>query len=528
MEKTLKIYYTSDTHGRLFPEDSGKKPCLTQDFASYQKDENTLILDGGDTLQGSPLLRYLWKSEQCPAVVSAVMNSSGMDYYTLGNHDFNYGYAGLAGYVRRMQATCLTANVQDAATQNGDLPPMNIQPYAVHTLGNGLRIGLVGIVTDNVTLWEAEENLVGLTLTDAYEAAKTALEQVRAVEGGVDYTICIYHGGFEEDLDTGKYLERAKENIACKICKMLDFDLMLTAHQHMEQPLRKVYNTYVLQLPPNAEKYAALQIGIDTDPAATAQGCEQTAGGAAWRVLGAAHCVASAQPDAALLAQMKPIRDAAANWLAQPVGSLATPAPAVEDKIELATGASLVAQLANFAQMQASGAEVAITSLPNHAVGLPAAVTIGDVLTAYPFPNEVMTFAMSGEILAQGIARSASYLAKDASGALCVATHFMKPKQEHYNYDFFGGVSYRVAFLAGETKPTVTEILVNGAPLDPARVYKVVMSDYRATGTGGYGFYTSCDQTGSCPCDLQALILETLANNPNFEIPVLSQVTIAE
>ncbi|MFI3168868.1 MAG: 5'-nucleotidase C-terminal domain-containing protein [Faecalibacterium sp.] len=579
MEKTLTLYYTSDTHGRLFPEDATNGACLAQTFAEYHKDENTLVLEGGDTLQGSPLLRYLWKTNQCADVLPAVMNCSGMDYYTLGNHDFNYGYDGLAGYVNAVQGSCLCANVKDTSAA-----PLPIKPYAIHTLANGLRIGLVGVVTDYVNLWEAEENLTNLVVTDAFSAAKAGLEALKSVEKPVDYTICIYHGGFEADLSKAAVVapitteaEQAghtAENVGCKICRELSFDLLLTAHQHMEAPLQYLHDTAVLQLPANAEKYARLEIAIAPKGAVQDEAWTKSTCGTAGnqgdalptecvgagscdvvksrsRIVSAEHIRPTVAPDAALLRQMKPIRDAATQWLAQPAGSLARAVPPEQDKITLALGTAPLAQLANFAQLQASGAEVAITSLPNQPVGLPAQLTVGDVLTAYPFPNAVITLAVPGAVLAQGIARSASYFALDDAGQLCVSDQFVIPKEEHYNYDFFGGVRYTISFQDGAAQaskaspmqiqadnlsvaqtaanlrsPIVSEILVNGALLDPARIYKVVMSDYRATGTGGYDFYAGCPRVASHPCDVQALLLETLAQHPGFEIPVSSAVQV--
>ena len=58
MKRTLKIYYTSDTHGHVFPVDylaGVPETCGILNLAAQmKKDENTLILDGGDTLQGTP------------------------------------------------------------------------------------------------------------------------------------------------------------------------------------------------------------------------------------------------------------------------------------------------------------------------------------------------------------------------------------------------------------------------------------------------------------------------------------------
>ncbi len=662
MEKTCKIYYTSDTHGRLFPEDGVGGRCLSACFAEYAKDENTLVLDGGDTLQGAPLLRYLWKQNTCPEVLAKTMNHGQLDYYTLGNHDFNYGDDALARYVQASNAVCVCANVQDvrgqaqAANDAKPMPthvgqpseadrrkrPIDIRPYAIHTLGNGLRIGIVGVVTEYVNLWEAEENLNGLVVTDPFAAAKEALKQLKAVENNIDYTICIYHGGFEEDItpiaeidgsdtdadtnmqsealaqhgertdaapaqasDAAPYAsaqapaqpaindvanlnatrnQKPQENVGCKICRELNFDLLLTAHQHMEQPLRMLHGTAVLQLPPNADKYACLEIGVDVPDDSVAFDIDKAASvprvglqnlaafnmdkalaaSPRTRIIRAVHIAPTAVPDPAFLTQMKPVRTAATHWLARPAGSLAKEISPEVDKIKLALGEAPIAQLANFAQLKAAGAEVAITALPNQTVSLPKDVTIGDVLTAYPFPNAVMTLAVRGDILAKGIARSASYFAKGADGDLQVARDFVSPKEEHYNYDFFAGVEYTISFegakgggvseqmiapneIADSTKtekaekvdketwpcgnmhgayqsPVVTGIMVNGAPLDPARTYTVAMSDYRATGTGGYDFYAACPRVASYPVDLQELILETLAAHPNLRVPAQSAV----
>ena len=58
----MRIIYTSDTHGHVFPVNYAKNcPESTGLFciaAGIQKDGNTLVIDGGDSLQGTPLLSY--------------------------------------------------------------------------------------------------------------------------------------------------------------------------------------------------------------------------------------------------------------------------------------------------------------------------------------------------------------------------------------------------------------------------------------------------------------------------------------
>lgn len=149
------------------------------------------------------------------------MNLAGFDYVGLGNHDFNFGKKCLEAYLRQLNAICLCANVQGVE---------GVRRTAVATLENGLRVGLTGVVTHYVNQREKPENLEGIRITDAFTAAQEALEELKQQQ--VDITVCIYHGGFENDLQTGELLSDTTENQGYRLCSELDFDVLLTGHQH--------------------------------------------------------------------------------------------------------------------------------------------------------------------------------------------------------------------------------------------------------------------------------------------------------
>ena len=172
MEKTFQIYYTSDTHGHVFPvsyaSNSPENAGLLNLAAQVEKDGNTLVLDGGDALQGTPLTQYYLehRGEWPIHPVAAAFNAMGLDYFTLGNHDFNFGYEALREYLEAMDGVCLCTNVEDLGGQ------LRIRPWAVHTLANGLRVGITGVVTDFVNVWEQPQNLERIRITDAFQAAQ--------------------------------------------------------------------------------------------------------------------------------------------------------------------------------------------------------------------------------------------------------------------------------------------------------------------------------------------------------------------
>ena len=79
----LTIYFTSDTHGYLYPTNFSSKQPLPMGLLpmSFPKDENTLVIDGGDTIQGSPLT-YFCKLHNRELPIAQAMNDRGYDYVT--------------------------------------------------------------------------------------------------------------------------------------------------------------------------------------------------------------------------------------------------------------------------------------------------------------------------------------------------------------------------------------------------------------------------------------------------------------
>ena len=257
MDRKLTIYFTSDIHGYFAPTDyanncraaSGLANCA----ANFTHDRNTLILDGGDTLQGSPFTYWLYsRTEEKSLIPAKLMNLAGCDFFTLGNHDFNYGPTELERYIEAMDARCLCANVQGLR---------GVERCAVVTLENGLRVGLTGVTSQFVPKWEKTENIAGLTFTDAFEAARDVLADLKTQK--VDITICLYHGGFENDVDTGRPLSKTLENEGWRMCQELDYDILLTGHQHMPFADKCVNGTFTCQPPDKARQYIKMDVTVD-------------------------------------------------------------------------------------------------------------------------------------------------------------------------------------------------------------------------------------------------------------------------
>ena len=470
MEKTFQIYYTSDTHGHVFPvtyaSNSPENAGLLNLAAQVEKDGNTLVLDGGDALQGTPLTQYYLehRGEWDIHPVAAAFNAMGLDYFTLGNHDFNFSYEALREYLEAMDGVCLCTNVEDLGGQ------LRIRPWAVHTLDNGLRIGITGVVTDFVNIWEQPQNLERIRITDAFRAARAACAALR---DQCDVCVCIYHGGFEEDLATGQLLSDSGENIACRIARELDFDLLLTGHQHMAVEGVNLSGTYATQPPANAGQFLHM-VGQWDGAKSRFQSNLIPVGGT--------H---PAEPYQSLL----PLENAVQHWLDQPIGVLSQPIPP-EGKLEAALHGSQVAALFNQVQLAETGADFSCTSLGNDPVGLASPVTMRGVTAAYLFANTLVVLEVTGEVLRQTLERCAAYFTL-VDGQPQISQEFLLPKVEHYNYDFYAGLAYTFDLRRPVGSRVVRLTKLDGSPLGGG-TFRLCTSNYRATGTGGYEILREC------------------------------------
>lgn len=488
MATRLTVFFTSDTHGFIFPTsftDRETRPVGLLCMA-FPKDGNTLVIDGGDTLQGSPLTYYCHR-EGLPMPCAAVMNGLRYDYVTLGNHDFNYGYEPIRDYLTQLDAHCLCANVSDRA---GELP---IGRYALRVMENGLRVGLVGLVTPWINRWEKPENLERFRIGDPMAAAR---EAVAALRDQADFLIGIYHGGLEKDLDTGRLLSRTDENIACRLCEELPFDLLLTGHQHIALANGRWHGTHVVQTPCNAAAY--VRVEVDADGAIRSALCKP-------------------EGPARMEPWQQTLLDSLNGWLDRPIGRLSR-ALRPEAKLTMALRGSPIADFFNLVQLNASGAELSCTSLGNELRGFEQTVTVRDVVASYVYANTLAVLAVTGRVLGDALEQCARYFSVDETGAVGIAEPFRKPKEAHYNYDYFAGVRYTFD-LRNPPGRRVTRLERDGRPVADDDRFQLVMNNYRATGAGDFDFFADCPHVREIQTEVSELILDYLAEHGDIRIP---------
>lgn len=460
-------------------------------ISNFNKDGNTLIFDGGDTLQGSPLAAYISRKDQAPKTdpIARVYNRAGYDAVVPGNHDFNFGYDRLSQYFQALQGVCLCANARDLGGK------AKIAQSHIFILENGLRIGVTGIVTDYVNVWEQPEHLEKIEIADAFEAAS---EELSRLKKEADVTVCIYHGGYECDLDSGAVLSTSGENVGWRILKELDYDLLLTAHQHMSIPGREIFGTHTLQLAPNAIQYACLEISFENGKAS----------------IKSSICPAGQVHEKELYESLLPLEEKVQQWLDEDIGRLKKPVLEM-GKLDMALHGSAIADFFNQVQLEYSKADISCVGLGNSPISLPERVTMRDLVRVYPFSNTLVVLEVDEKALKKALERCAEYFAlKD--GSIEISDLFLKPKVEHYNYDYFSGITFELD-LKASVGSRVKKILYKGGPF-PEHPLSLCMSDYRASGTGGYEVYRECRVIKRIGTEVPQMALEYLKKHPVVEI----------
>ena len=475
------IYFTSDTHSYIYPTDyvsRGKKDMGYMVLASSFSD-SAIIADGGDVLQGSPLVRYEIANGIRPFTAASAFNAAGLSIYTPGNHDFNYGYDVLSSFLSGLDADIIAANLIDERDELG------VKPYVLKTASDGTRLLFSAVITDYVNIWESRENLAGIRIADSVEAARLALEEGRMLDP--DFTILIYHGGF------GQEAGPVKENRGDELAS-LGYDVLLTAHQHAVIEPHMIGNTLVMQAGAKAmhAAHVMLRKGFPME----------------------AEII-----DADSSLPLKPAFDSIPDDVEKEVlASLQNRIGTVDgvlldsSKLESALNGSSLADYFNDVQLAFSGADVSAASLFNEPSSLGPDVTLGGLLSAYPFSNTLLKLRINGRILRLAMEQSASYF--DIAGEKpVISRRFTDPKAEHYNYDFYRGISYTYDISKDIGSRVVrlrlweTDLLEN-----PDFCFTIVLNSYRATGTGGYGIYREGEVIERYSQDVQDLLIESFSH----------------
>src|SRR5689334_8885909 len=210
----LTVLGTSDTHGNVYNwdyyrdaeyDDSAHNDVGVAKLAALvnkirtEATGATLVLDAGDTIQGTPLATYYAKQEPITTTgekhpMARAMNVLHYDAVTLGNHEFNYGLPLLNLWIRQLGFPALAANAVDARTGLPAFTPFVVKKVSLGRGAPTLRLGILGLTNPGVAIWDRANVEGKLKFEDLVKTARKWVPIMRRVFGA-DLVLISAHGG---------------------------------------------------------------------------------------------------------------------------------------------------------------------------------------------------------------------------------------------------------------------------------------------------------------------------------------------
>lgn len=175
------ILHTNDVHGAV--EGYAYIAQLKADYEA--KGAEVILVDAGDYSQGTT---YVSSTKGADAVT--MMNAAGYDVVTLGNHEFDYGYAQLKENMSKAKFKVVCADVF-----NEDGTPIFDANYT-YTTKSGVKVGFFGMETPETQTKANPTKIKGLTFATNDAFTKAAADQVKALKDA-DVVICLAHLGVD-------------------------------------------------------------------------------------------------------------------------------------------------------------------------------------------------------------------------------------------------------------------------------------------------------------------------------------------
>jgi 2',3'-cyclic-nucleotide 2'-phosphodiesterase / 3'-nucleotidase len=482
----VTVLATTDLHGYIYPVDYvtnrpaalglAKMGALIQ--AARAENPNSLLIDCGDTIQGSPLESVyqtfvrtgadpLGHKPAAPMPhdppmlhdppmpydpMMRAMNLLGYDLMVVGNHEFNYGLKNFERARSEARFPWISANI------GGGAP---FPAFLVKTVG-GVKVAVIGVTTPVVPTWEKPGNLGTYRFLNPVDAVKKAIVELHQHEHP-DLILVAAHSGLGRNLKTGDP-DEPEENVVYEMAlKVRELDAIVFGHTHSQ--LAGVSLGKVLLAQPKNWGVSLARLDFQME--------RKSAGG--WRVASkTSRLIPATEQTVAvpgILAMARPYQDATERYLQTPVASSERALEATRGREE----DTAIVDAVQEAQLYYAKADVSLTALFDPEVRIPKGnVTVREIAALYPYDNELLALEGTGKMLKDALENAARY--------------YSKPGLPGYNYDMASGVEYEVDANRPEGD-RIRNLRWRGAALTPEQKLRIAVNSYRAGGSGGYKMF---------------------------------------
>ncbi|MBW4710379.1 5'-nucleotidase/apyrase family protein [Roseobacter sp. YSTF-M11] len=488
-EYNLTILHTNDFHARFEPISKYDSGCSAEDDAEGKcfggsarlvtaieqaraRSNNAILVDGGDQFQGTLFYTY-YKG----ALAAEMMNKLGYDAMTVGNHEFDDGPEVLRGFMDAVNFPVLMSNADVSAE------PLLADTLAKSTVieRGGEKLGLIGLTPEDTD--ELASPGDNITFSDPVAAVQGEVDKLTA--DGVNKIIVLSHSGYSTDQRV------AAETTGVDVIVGGHSNSLLsnTSDRAVGPYPTMVGDTAIVQAYAYGKFLGELNVTFDDAGKITEAKGEP--------VLIDGNVAKDAATEARIAEAAKPLEEIRNKVVAETAAEIVGVREDCRAK-ECAMG-NLIAD-AMLARVKDQGVEIAIQNGGGIRASIDAGeVTMGEVLTVLPFQNTLSTFQVTGETIIAALENGVSQHEEGAG-------RFPQVAGMSYAFD--------VSKPAGSR---ISDVMVGGAPIDPAKVYSVVSNNYVRNGGDGYDMFKNAANAYDFGPDLADVTAEFLAEKGPYK-----------
>ena len=462
-QKQITILGTSDVHGNIwgYSYENNKETTdgLARVYTYVQQvraeNPNTILVDAGDSIQGTIMTDDIYSKSNADHPVIAAMNAMKYDAWTLGNHEFNFGLDNLKTVISQAKFPVLAANITYKDTGK-------LFTGAGYTIldRSGVKIAVIGVDTPNIPTWDGAK-VAKLSFAPMADAVKACIKEIGSK---ADIIMVCAHAGL-----TGEFADQKNADAAQAILdENPEVDVLQVGHYHTTIA-NKDGNVVIGGVKNGAVEVARFDLTLDdknqiVDSKVSTVSMKDVEPSAEIRGLAA---VKTAQDKTLDYVNKSVLGTAAVTF--QPANEIkGLPAGKLQD--------TAVMDLINKVQLENSGADVSAAALFKDTSNIEKGdINYGDIFNIYKFDNTLYRVKITGKELKAYMEWSASCYNQWKPGDLSIS---FNPEMPGYLYDMFAGVNYEID-LSQPAGSRIKNVTFKGSPLKDDQQLTLAVNNYR-------------------------------------------------
>jgi 2',3'-cyclic-nucleotide 2'-phosphodiesterase / 3'-nucleotidase len=499
----------------------------------FRKRGPVLLLDAGDTIQGTPLAYYYARIAPITTggihPMAAAMNAMRYDAAALGNHEFNYGLDTLRAYESQLTFPLLGANAVDPATKRPVFPPYVVKKYRVGP-GRVLKVGILGLVTPGVAIWDKANVQGKVEFPGLVEQAAKYVPELK--KKGCDLVIVSAHSGADTSSSYGDALPYP-ENAASLVAEQVPgIDAILVGHAHKEIPERFVTNTQtgkpVLLVEPY---YWGMRLAVMN---LTVEWHQRKKG---WKLVRSHSQLLNsntAKENGKVSKAVRAQHDKVVAYVNAPIGTSTTALSAARAVVEDVP----IIDFVQYVQAQAvkaglTGADAALPVLSiaapfSRTASFPAGqVSVRDVAGLYIYDNTLLAVRVTGAQVKAYLEYSARYFQQvSGTGPFTLAqvtnakTAAAPNGTPDYNFDAIRGLDAHLTYdidIAAPVDSRIKNLQYAGAPVTDGQQFALAVNNYRQSGGGGFPGVSTAPVVYNQQVEIRQLLIDWVTANKTID-----------